>query len=230
MRHTKGTKIQHMKATKKNTVKSTGNVGVNTSGVEIAVSTLKLAADLRQSHQMRLNAQNIHKVDLFALHALGKVSRAYIAYCASKAQGVIDALKGKDATHVLIANGVANKVTVGADGFYTRANGALTGNVDLLAKVHGKAIVVMTLAEMEKRFAEIKEVTKRRIGTGKSATEIEGKVIAETSDGYFVLAVRQNNGTLAFHNGEFGKNVYNKNVRAVIVQNAKVELATVAAK
>lgn len=185
-----------------------------------STKALSLVLDFKQSHRIRQRAADSAKVDLFALHAFKKGSRGYVALCADNAQRVIDANKGRDATHVLVAGAVANKITVGADGFYSRVhgNGFLVGNVNALTKLYGKDVEAFAVGEMETRFNAIREQVTRRIGSGKNAREIVGREFAVSGDKFAMFGAERVNGRIVIFNGEFKRNVHNYSVRAVTVK------------
>jgi Holliday junction resolvasome RuvABC endonuclease subunit len=181
-----------------------------------------LTLDVKQSHRMRQRLADTVHVDLFAVHSLKKASKGYVELCAEQAQATIDANKGKDTTHVLIAGAVANKVTLGKDGFYSRAhgNGAIVGNVTELAKLYGKDVSFFELSECEKRFAAIRETVTRQIGKRSEKRVHVGKEFA-TNGNCFAMFVRQANGKLAIFNGEFELNAYSHAVHASTVKTTQ---------
>lgn len=194
---------------------------------------LVIALDFKSNHRIRQRAADVAKVDLFALHAMKQGSRGYVQLCTDNAARVIAANKDKAATHVLTVGAVANKVTLGDDGFYSRAhgNGALVGNVEALRKLYGAKVETFAVSEIAGKFAGIKEEVTRRIGTGKAAREIKGREFAADGE-RFAMFAKLDNGTLVIHNGEFVANAHNFSHRAQTVKTtaAKADKTTEAAK
>lgn len=187
----------------------------NTVKASETAKAVSYSLNLRNAHNVRQAAESLG-VDLFAVHSQKQVSREYIATLAAHAKSA-KAFAGKGNAWLCIA-GIANRVELREGGFYARLSGNSTvhGNTVVLAQLYGKAVRVLSDAELAK-LADGAEVGKYVIGSRGSRRELSGFVADESGD-CFALAVKQDNGTLALVNGEWSANARNAHVRASLVK------------
>lgn len=180
------------------------------SKANATAQAVTFSADIRNSHALRVGAANLG-ADLFCAHAEKRASKAYVATCAEYVKSAKAFGKGNA---WLIVGGVANRVELRDAGFYVRSHDGKTvaGNVDALRALYGARVVVLSDSELSK-LGEGKEVGRYVIGSRGAKRELSGWVAAESSD-CFALAVKQDNGSLALVNGEWGSNAYNATHRA----------------
>ena len=218
-----------MKSVKKSNKKSNDKSATATANASSIAQGFTVDALIKCSHKAREGAKTAQGIDLFALHSMGGVSKNYCAALVGKRSEAIESAKQGEKV-LLICNGVANVVWLNKEsGFYARNdsvqggaidNGAIFGNVILLGMVYGSKVSIHSLDDAAKLFAEVKEIVTRKVGSGKNAQNVTGRVLF-SSGVYSVLANELSNGKLAFFNCESKANEYNKEHRFSTLKTEK---------
>lgn len=226
-----------MKSVKNSAKKAAKAVASAVSDV-VANATVKavtLALDVQNSHKLRMGALE-QGCDIMTTHSFKEASKGYLEQLLGMNRDELFKTLEKGEVRLLIVNGVGHLIRVDKAGTFYGRNGALEyvrdfnekqmlhGNIASLRALYGDKVEVLTEQEARKRFDEQKEIVTRKVGTGKNAQTVTGRVIAlgsKDSHSYSVVAVEEK-GKLFFHNCESGRNEYNKKHRYAQLSVAKV--------